>query len=499
MNGERATLLGKAMRAFKWNVLGIVARILLQFGAMVVLTRLIDPAGFGFFGGSLLVYGLAVLMADLGLGMALVQRGELTEDIRRTVWGHLLLSHAGVAAGVYLGAPWFAALLDAPDLRDGIRVMALAIMITAFIVLPTAELRRRIDFRRIQMAQVTGYFAGFVLTAIPLAILGWGGWSLVVALLVQQLVMAVICVHAAPQPLRPRWTKLPVGLPTFGLRVVGSNLANWVTENLDNLLIARFKGLGALGVYSVSYSLARTPVNHVVNTIQQVVFATSSRAQEDHASLSRGYLALLKAVALVTLPIFFGAAVVADSVVVGLYGARWSEAGPVFAALCVAMPFHALMAVAGPILWGRGRTGIELKVQTAVAIALLVVLMLLMQHSLTVLAWAVCAVYAARATLMTVALAMDLDIPLARIVRALRSPLLLAAAVMLLLGVIESVLIGTHAGAVLRLAGLVGAAGAGLLLIGMLWPRQVLGDDLAFLFTRLPLLQRLSAMRGAGV
>jgi hypothetical protein len=70
---------------------------------------------------------------------------------------------------------------------------------------------------------------------------------------------------------------------------------------------------------------------------------------------------------------------------------------------------------------------------------------------------------------------------------------------MLLLGVIESVLIGTHAGAVLRLAGLVGAAGAGLLLIGMLWPRQVLGDDLAFLFTRLPLLQRLSAMRGAGV
>jgi O-antigen/teichoic acid export membrane protein len=54
MNGERATLLGKAMRAFKWNVLGIVARILLQFGAMVVLARLIDPAGFGFFWGSML-------------------------------------------------------------------------------------------------------------------------------------------------------------------------------------------------------------------------------------------------------------------------------------------------------------------------------------------------------------------------------------------------------------------------------------------------------------
>lgn len=499
MNSDRATLLGKAMRAFKWNVLGVAARIFLQFGAMVALARLIDPAGFGFFGGSLLVYGLAVLMADLGLGMALVQRGELTEDIRRTAWGHLLLSHAAVAAGVYWGAPWFAALLDAPDLQDGIRVMALAILITAFVVLPTAELRRRIDFRRMQMAQVTGYFAGFVLTAIPLAILGWGGWSLVVALLVQQTVMAAICIHAAPQPLRPRWARLPAGLPAFGLRVVGSNMANWVTENLDNLLIARFKGLAALGVYSVSYSLARTPVNHVVNTIQQVVFATSSRVQSDDDSLSRGYLALFKAVGLVTLPVFFGAAIVADSVIAGLYGARWSEAGPVFAALCVAMPFHALMAVAGPILWGRGRTGVELKVQIGVAVALLIVLMLLMRQSLTVLAWGVCAVYAGRAILMTSALAKELGIPVARILRALASPALLAVATMILLGLIESLLASTHTGAVLRLVGLVGGASAGLLLVMVFWPRRVLGDELAFLFARLPMLQRLSSIRGAGV
>lgn len=497
MNSDRATLLGKAMHAFKWNVLGVAARILLQFGAMVVLARLIDPAGFGFFGGSLLVYGLAVLMADLGLGMALVQRGELTEDIRRSAWGHLLLSHAGVAAGVYWGAPWFAALLDAPDLQDGIRVMALAVLITAFVVMPMVELRRRIDFRRMQMAQVTGYFAGFVLTAIPLAILGWGGWSLVVALLVQQTVMAAICIHAAPQPLRPRWARLPAGLPAFGLRVVGSNMANWVTENLDNLLIARFKGLAALGVYSVSYSLARTPVNHVVNTIQQVVFATSSRVQSDDDSLSRGYLALLKAVGLVSLPVFFGAAIVADSVIAGLYGNRWLEAGPVFAALCVAMPFHALMAVAGPILWGRGRTGVELKVQIGVAAALLLVLLVLMDQSLAVLAWGVCAVYAGRAIWLTGALAKDLDIAPVRIMRALLSPAVLAVVTMVLLSLLENLFASATTSVVLRLAGLIGGAGAGLLLIMICCPQRVLGEELEFLFARLSFLRRLRSIRGA--
>lgn len=497
MSADRASLLGKAMHAFKWNVLGAVVRILLQFGAMIALARLIEPVDFGFFGGSLLVYGLAVLLADLGLGMALVQRHALTTDIRRAAWGYVLVSHVSVAACVYLGAPWFADLLGEPNLQDGIRAMAPAVLITAFMVMPMVELRRQIDFRRMQMAQVAGYFVGYVLTAIPLAILGWGGWSLVMALLVQQFVMVVICIRAAPQPLRPRWAKLPAGLPAFGLRVVGSNMANWATENLDNLLVARFKGMTALGVYSVSYSLARTPANHVVNMVQQVIFATSSRVQDDDASLVRGYLALLKAVGLVTLPVFFGAAMVADSVIQGLYGERWSQAGPVFAALCVAMPFHALMAVAGPILWGRGRTGVELKVQTGVAAALLLVLLLLMDQSLAVLAWGVCAVYAGRAIWMTGALAKDLVIPPVRIMRVLLSPALLAIVTMILLSLFESLLASATNSAEWRLVGLIGGAGAGLLLIMVCCPQRVLGEELAFLFARLPFLQRLHSIRSA--
>ncbi|MFA5240829.1 MAG: lipopolysaccharide biosynthesis protein [Sulfuricella sp.] len=483
------------MHAFKWNVLGVVMRILLQFGAMIALARLIEPADFGFFGGSLLVYGLAVLMADLGLGIALVQRHELTVDIRRAAWGRLLLSHMGVAACVYLGAPWFADFMGAPDLQDGIRSMAPVVLITAFMVMPMVELRRRMDFRRMQMAQVAGYFVGYVLIAIPLAFMGWGGWSLVMALGAQQIVMAVICIHAAPQPLRPRWATLPHGLPAFGLRVVVSNMANWVTENLDNLLVARFKGLAALGVYSVSYSLARTPVNHVVNMIQQVVFATSSRVQNDDASLARGYLALLKAVGLVTLPVFFGAAVVADSVIEGLYGARWAQAGPVFAALCVAMPFHALMAVAGPILWGRGRTGVELKVQIWVAATLLLVLLVLRDQSLAALAWGVSGVYAGRAIWMTSALARDLNIAPARILRALLSPVLLSVATMIVLSLLDYLFASTSS-AVSRLAGLICGAGAGLLLIMLCCPQRLLGEELAFLFARVPFLRRLRSIRG---
>lgn len=493
MATTRTTLLDQALGAFKWNAIGTVLRVGLQFGVMIALARLITPADFGFFGVSLLVFGLGVLIADLGLGMALVQCPQLDMDVRRSAWGQLLLSHALTATVMYLGAPWFAALLGTPDVQDGIRAMALAVLVSAFMVLPMVELRRRIDFRQVQMAQVSGYFAGYVLTAIPLALLGWGGWSLVMALVVQQTVMTALCIRAAPQPLRARWRRLPPGLPSFGLRVVGNNLANWVTENLDNLLVARLKGVTALGMYSVSRNLARTPVNHVVTMVQQVIFATSSRIQDDDVSLVRGYLALLKAIGLLTLPVFLGAAVVADSVIEGLYGPPWRPAGPVFAALCVAMPFHALMAIAGPILWGRGRTGVEIRVQITVAAALLLVLLALRHQSLATLAWGVCAVYAGRAIWLTGALARDLSIPPARILQALLGPGLLAAATMALLLVLEHLLARTSISAEWQLAGLMAGAGALLLLIVTCWPRQVLGEELAFLSNRLPRLLRRRA------
>jgi O-antigen/teichoic acid export membrane protein len=499
MNHSRNTLLGKALKAFKWNAIGIILRIVLQFGAMIVLARLVEPSDFGFFGGSLLIYGLAALFADLGLGMALVQRHELTTEIRRIAWGRLLLSHTFVATSVYCGAPWFANLLGEPGLQDGIRAMAPAILVSLFMAMPMIELRRRIDFRRMQVAQLAGYFSGYVLTAIPLATIGWGGWSLVMALLVQQIVMAAICIHSAPQPLMPLWGKLPHGLLGFGLRMVGSNIANWITENIDNLLIARFKGITALGMYSVSYNLARTPTNHVVNLIQQVVFTTSSRVQNDDSSLVRGYLALIKAVALVTLPVFFGAALVSDTVIAGLYGATWSPAAPVFAALCVAMPFHALMAVAGPILWGRGRTGVEMKVQIVVATTLLLVLLVLKNNSLTILAWGVSAVYAGRAIWLTGALARELDIAPSRILRAMLSPALLAGITIVILALLQDQLASTATSSMLQLSALIGGTGAALLVITAIFLPRVLGEELAFLIARLPLLKRLYTTPGMGI
>ena len=64
---------------------------LLQFATGVLLARLLPPRDFGLGALALVVTGLATLVADLGLGPAIVQRRDLSERHLRTAFTASLL------------------------------------------------------------------------------------------------------------------------------------------------------------------------------------------------------------------------------------------------------------------------------------------------------------------------------------------------------------------------------------------------------------------------
>jgi len=65
------TLTAKSLRALKWNYLGTVARVVLQFGSQIALARLVGPDATGVFAYAFLTVGLCALVVEMGLGAAL--------------------------------------------------------------------------------------------------------------------------------------------------------------------------------------------------------------------------------------------------------------------------------------------------------------------------------------------------------------------------------------------------------------------------------------------
>jgi O-antigen/teichoic acid export membrane protein len=423
---ESHPLLRRSLHALKWGYLGVAARIVLQLAAQIVLARLLGPAAFGVVAAAVLIVLIAGILVEQGLGVALVQARKLDATDIRAAFTRVVLAAVGASAIIFVTADLVAALFDDPRVAPVLRWMTLALVFQALGAVALGLLKRNLDFKTVQVAQVVSYFVGFFLVGVTCAWLGAGEWSLVAAWTSQTFVASAIQYAKAPHELAPRLRSGPAPLMGFGLRTVVASLANWSIENVDSFMVGRAYGTTMLGDYAIAYNLVRTPANHIVFSLQQVIQPFTAQ-QDDPQMMRRIYLTLLWVVTLVTMPAFFGLGALAPTAIDALYGSEWSDAIPVLLPLALAMPLQAVVAIGGPVLWGSGRVGREIGVSFPVLILLIVVLAAASRISVVAMAWGVWLVYLVRAVWITSRVSAILGLPLLRSLSMLRGGLLVGA------------------------------------------------------------------------
>lgn len=420
------SLTSKSLRAVKWNYLGTVGRVVLQFVSQIALARLVGPDATGVFAYAFLTVGLFALVVEMGLGAALVQVPELSDQALATVCGRLLLAGALAALALFASADALAEhVFSAPRAAPILQAMAPSLMIAAAMFPATAVLKRQIEFKVIQISELASYIVGYVLVGITVAWYGWGEWSLVFAWYTQTGLACALLYLKAPRSLAPGNPLRALSLAGFGLVIMFTNMLNWTIEYGTHLLVGRFFGAASLGQFTIANNLVRTPANHLVTNLQTVLFPIAARSQTNDAGLRRAYLTVLGALALVAFPVFGYFAAMASPIVLVLLGQKWAGAAAVLTPLALAMIPHVAMAICGPILAGRGNPLIELRAQLATVAMLLAAMLIASRLSLPAMAWALAAVYVARYLWMTASLVKLLRVPISGLWQSLCGPALL--------------------------------------------------------------------------
>lgn len=478
------SLTDRSLSAVKWNYVGVVVRIISQLVAQIVLARLLGPESFGLFGVAFIIIGIGNILVEMGFGSALVQKKHLTDEDIRFSFTWIVIAALVMATLVFLLSESIASFFGEPRVAEVSRGLSLVFILHALGVVPMSLLKRELTFKVVQGVQIVSYLIGFLIVGVSAAIYGAGVWSLVAAWLAQTLTAALILNVMKRHNMKPLLHLPDKQLRDFGVRVLFTNISNWAIENVDNLLVGKYFGPTALGLYSVSYNLVRAPTNHLVVTLQTVLFPASARSQDNQANLHRAYLTVVAGVALIAVPVFAGVAAVSDTVVEALFGAKWTGAAPVLLPLSLAMILHALMAVAGPVLWGKGAAGTEFKVQFWIALALVGALLLAAMYSMEVMAWTVCALYGIRFVGMTIVLMRNIHLGLMPLLRALRGGLLAGAVVVAAL-VFCDVTLFYYIAAESRLALEIVIAGLTLILFVIVLPSWALSEELLWVIQRM--------------
>jgi O-antigen/teichoic acid export membrane protein len=351
-----ATLHTKIVGGFAWSMVMVAtlqgSRIIFGIG----LARLLTPREYGLAGMALVFSSLVLTFSDFSMGAALVQRKQITEADRSTVfWTSTAVGVLLVAAGVALSGP-LASFYNQPEVRPLFAVVSISFLLVALQTTQASLLQREMRFRVITMRVAAGNVIGGI-AGITAAALGAGAWAIIASQLFTSATSTLLLwTFSSWRPKLVFSLRSLRELGGFGLNLFGARSLNYLNRNADNILVGRFLGSAPLGAYSVAYNIMLLPLGQLIIPIQDVLYPAYSHWQEDRDRLAAAWLRVVRMVAALVCPMMVGVAIVSDDFVRVVLGERWLVAAPVLRILAPVALLQSLSALGERLLTAVDRT-----------------------------------------------------------------------------------------------------------------------------------------------
>lgn len=419
-------LADQSLTALFWGTGGSVARIFLQLATQVILARILGPAEYGLFALGVIVVGVSTNFSDIGLAYGLIQKKSVSADDIRFVWTWQCFLGLLVSGTIFFSVDTLAAFFAKPEAEFIFRWLSLVVLINAITAVSINLLKKELNYKSIQIAQISSYILGYVCVGIPLAMAGYGGISLVASWLIQSGSNFVILYLQVRHPVTFKF-RVANGRQMFnyGLTVLGTNLINWMLNGADKILVGRIFPAHTIGLYTTAFNLIYSPCSILSGNLSSVIFSACARLQDNHQALREVFLYSLSAITLISFPLFTLIGVGSEFVIMAVYGAAWLEAAQFLTPFALVMPFLLIWSISTPILWNAGHTKLELWLQLPMIFLWLVVLYAVSNSAAGTVAIVAAFLFAARCIVMVLAVGNVIKIPLRSLFRAIRGGIVL--------------------------------------------------------------------------
>lgn len=340
---------------------------LLRIGSLMVLARLLGPKDFGLVGMVTAFTGVLGLFRDFGLSTATVQRLNVSEEQVSTLFWVNVLVGAILTVLSLAAAPLVAAFYHEPSLLPVTAALAVAFLFNAAGVQHSARLQRQMRFTALAVINIVSQLVGAIV-AVVMAVAGYRYWALVGMTLSIPLVTTIgLWASTSWIPGRPR---RQVGLRSilrFGGTISLNSLVVYIAYNFDKVLLGRFWGAQAVGIYGRAYQFINIPTDNLNFAVGEVAFSALSRVQDDPVRFRSYFLKGYSLVVALTIPITLVCALFARDLVLVLLGPKWNEAVPIFRLLAPTIVIFAMINPLGWVMFALGMVGRSLKIALVLA------------------------------------------------------------------------------------------------------------------------------------
>lgn len=312
--------------SYFWAFGSRLSSMFLNFGATLILARLLTPDDFGKIGIVMVIVTISQVLVDSGMASGIINEKKVKPIDYSTVFLFNLGTSIILYLAIFIMAPLCNYFFHTDGLTLIVRIISLQIIINSFQIIPAAKLTRHLNFK-VQFwvtffAQLMGSSV-----AIILALLNYGVWSLVY----QNLVFSVFSVIG--------YLKI-VGFEekflfninsfkkyfSFGAFITLSNIIDQIYENILSLFIGKYMGLAQVGSYTQAKRIETIPTSTLTQVVNKVTYPLLSKYKDEvgkFIEIAEKTQRILLSVAITILSFI---CFYSDKIIYILLGERWISA-----------------------------------------------------------------------------------------------------------------------------------------------------------------------------
>jgi len=346
-------------RAIGKSMLGKYTVYFANLISLMILARIFSPETYGIVAAVTVFLLFFQLMAEAGLGPAIINKDELSTNDRDGIFSLTLILGLILGACFSLLAQFFERFYDIPGVSTVVPFVSVALFFFAASIVPNAVLLRQQSFYRLAiaglLAEVVGTVGVLALSLIvdPLSALASKG---AISAAVMSITVWIFSKHTEfGRPiLGIKFTAINP-LLNYSMYQFGFNFINYFSRNLDNILVGKFMGASTLGMYEKAYQLMRYPLMLLTFAMTPAIqpeirkYAGDSKKVEE---IHRDFACKLSIMGLSASVLLF---LFAEWIVLILLGEKWHTVIPIIQILALAVPVQVVLSTSGSFFQAMGR------------------------------------------------------------------------------------------------------------------------------------------------
>ncbi|MDN7226429.1 lipopolysaccharide biosynthesis protein [Planococcus sp. N064] len=323
-------LSNKISSATKWaTITEFLAKIIVPI-TNLILARLITPEAFGVIAIITIIISFADMLTDSGFQKYIIQKEfsnkiEMDQSFNVAFWSNLILSFF-IWIIMVICRDQIATLVGNEELGIVIAISGISLPLTSFISIQTGIYRRNFDFKTLFYTRIMAVFIPFLVT-VPLALLGFSYWSLILGTIAANLASAVFLTYKSTWKPKLYYSfSVLKKMLSFSIWSLIEALSIWMTTYIGTFIVASALSTYYLGLYNTTIITVNGILAIVTTATTSVLFSSLSRLQNNETEFLKVFFQFIRLVSVIILPMGVGIFVFRDIITSILLGEQWKEA-----------------------------------------------------------------------------------------------------------------------------------------------------------------------------